>query len=266
MKNISSSPRWLWKGHERLPGGTRSYEKPRSFAPRSGPTRTASHSNWSPFAKCSSFNSSMLTTLESITLIGPPRLRLSPLRCPQKRGRTRALARRRSSVDFPEDDVLGADYRDHVGDHVAARHLIERGEVWESRGAELQTIRLVRAVAADVDAEPALATLGRRVGLAGRRVRYDADADGTLLPDAILGQQRLVLVDVAGKALGEVLDEIEQRSLPVLVHPRDRLRVVDRRGRVLRHRAGQVAVDAAGAVIGRVQPGARHRLVDVHQV
>src|SRR2546429_2093291 len=116
MKNISSSPRWLWKGHEHLPGGTRSYEKPRSFAPRSGPTRTASHSNWSPFAKCSSFNSSMLMTLESITLTrGPPRLRphwpIRPLRFPQ-RERTRALARRRSSVDLPEDDVLGADDRD----------------------------------------------------------------------------------------------------------------------------------------------------------
>src|SRR5438094_6838242 len=32
--------------------------------------RTASHSNLSPFAKCSSLSSSMLTTLESITLIG----------------------------------------------------------------------------------------------------------------------------------------------------------------------------------------------------
>jgi hypothetical protein len=28
------------------------------------------HSNLSPFARCSSFNSSMFTTLESITLIG----------------------------------------------------------------------------------------------------------------------------------------------------------------------------------------------------
>src|SRR5437667_6181103 len=123
MKNISSSPRWLWKGHERLPGGTTSYEKPRSFAPRSGPTRTASHSNLSPFAKCSSFNSSMLITLESITLIG--------------------AAPRCSSVNLPEDDVLGADYRDDVGDHVAARHLIERREVRESRGTQFQTIRIV---------------------------------------------------------------------------------------------------------------------------
>src|SRR6266581_2932775 len=133
MKNISSSPRWLWKGHERLPGGTTSYEKPRSFAPSSGPTRTASHSNLSLFAKCSSFNSSMLMTLESITLTrGPPRY--SHL----------GAARRRSSVDLPEDDVLRADDRYDVGNHVAARHLVERREVRESSGAELQTIRLVR--------------------------------------------------------------------------------------------------------------------------
>src|SRR5439155_6887841 len=160
MKNISSSPRWLWKGHERLPGGTTSYEKPRSFAPRSGPTRTASHSNLSPFTKCSSFNSSMLMTLESITLIrGPARLRphwpIQPLRYPQNRGTNWPLgaARRRSSVDLPEDNILRADDRDDVGDHVAARHLVERREVRESGGAELQPIRLVRAVRDDVDAE-----------------------------------------------------------------------------------------------------------------
>src|SRR6266536_1613773 len=36
----------------------------------SGPMRTESLSNFSPLAKCSSFISSMLTTLELITLIG----------------------------------------------------------------------------------------------------------------------------------------------------------------------------------------------------
>src|SRR5438270_9878889 len=49
--------------------------------------RTALHSYLSPSAKCSSFNSSTLMTLESITLIGPPRLRphwsIRPLRSPR---------------------------------------------------------------------------------------------------------------------------------------------------------------------------------------
>ena len=40
---------------------------------------------------------------------------------------------RRSPVDLPEHDVLRADDRDHVGDHVAARHLVQRGEVHEVR-------------------------------------------------------------------------------------------------------------------------------------
>ena len=48
--------------------------------------------------------------------------------------------------------------------------------------------------------------------------RDDADADGALLPDAVLGEQRLVVVDVLRKALGEVLEKIEQRTLAVLVH------------------------------------------------
>jgi hypothetical protein len=33
---------------------------------------------------------------------------------------------RRSSVDLSKDDVHRADHRDRVGDHVAARHLVER--------------------------------------------------------------------------------------------------------------------------------------------
>ena len=42
--------------------------------------------------------------------------------------------------------------------------------------------------------------------------RDDADVDGALLPDPVVGQQRLVLVDAGREAAGEVLDEVEQRS------------------------------------------------------
>src|SRR3954466_14490575 len=65
----------------------------------------------------------------------------------------------RSSVYFAEDDVLGADDRHRVGDHVAARHLVERGEVREPRRAQLQAVGLVRAVGDEVDAELALRRL-----------------------------------------------------------------------------------------------------------
>ena len=51
--------------------------------------------------------------------------------------------------------------------------------------------------------------------------RDHADAHGALLPDAVVGEQRLVLVDVAGEALREVVDEVQQRALAVLVHALD---------------------------------------------
>ena len=79
-------------------------------------------------------------------------------------GREHASAR--SSVDLSEHDVLRADDRDHVGDHVAARHLVERREVREARRADLEAVRLVGAVGDEVDAELALRVLDRGVGLA----------------------------------------------------------------------------------------------------
>src|SRR5467141_510539 len=56
-----------------------------------------------------------------------------------------------SPVDFSEHDVLGADDRHRVGDHVAARHLVERGQVREARRADLEAVGLVRAVGHQVD-------------------------------------------------------------------------------------------------------------------
>ncbi len=52
-------------------------------------------------------------------------------RCPE--GRASALgasalgaARRRSSIDLSEHDVLRANDRDRIGDHVTASHFVER--------------------------------------------------------------------------------------------------------------------------------------------
>src|SRR4030095_1059701 len=77
-----------------------------------------------------------------------------------------SISIRCSSIYFPEDDVLRADDGDGVGEHVAARHLVERREVRESRGADLEAVGLVRAVGHEVDAELALRMLDRRVDLA----------------------------------------------------------------------------------------------------
>jgi hypothetical protein len=43
-----------------------------------------------------------------------------------------------SSVDLAEHDVHGADDGHRVGDHVAARHLVQRRQVGEARRADLQ--------------------------------------------------------------------------------------------------------------------------------
>ncbi len=48
--------------------------------------------------------------------------------------------------------------------------------------------------------------------------RHHANADGALLPDAVVGQQGFVFVDIGRETLGEVIDEIEQRTLTVGVH------------------------------------------------
>ena len=100
-----------------------------------------------------------------------------------------------------------------------------------------------------------------------RALRRDhADAHGALLPDAVVGEQRLVVVDVRGEAIGEVLDEVEQRALTVLVELRHFALAADRRLLVLRHPLGQVAVHAARPVVGRVHARPGHGLVHVEQV
>src|SRR5437660_5188244 len=174
MKNTSSCARWLWKGQARLPGGSTSYEYPRSRAPTSGPMRAEFHSNLSPFAPCSSLSSSRLITFFN----------------------------GRSSIYFSEHDILAADDRHRIGDHVPARHLVERGEVGEAGRAELQPVGLVGAVGDEIDAELALRRLDRSVDLAFGNMHALGDelevVDELLHPELhLLARRRrdLVVVD-----------------------------------------------------------------------
>src|SRR5437016_4987340 len=81
----------------------------------------------------------------------------------------------RSSIYLAEDDVLRADDGDGVRDHVAARHLVERGEMREAWGAQLEAIGLVRTVGDEIDAEFALRRFDRGVHLAFRHVQALGD-------------------------------------------------------------------------------------------
>src|SRR4029453_12109974 len=90
---------------------------------------------------------------------------ISLLRPPPPRGGASAFgaAPRRSSVDLAEHDVLRADDRNRVGDHVASRHLVERLQVRKAGRPYLQPVRLVGAVRNQIDAEFALWMLDRGV-------------------------------------------------------------------------------------------------------
>src|SRR5882762_3682018 len=243
--------------------------------------------------------------------------------------RKNVVCPRFSPVYLAEDDVLGADYRHDIGQHMAPCHLVERCQMGKTRRADLHPVGLVRAVGHDVDAEFPLRVLDYGIGFARRDVdafgeelevvdqlfhvalhfdarrrrhlvvvgdhragilaqpfyalpddavrlphlldahqipviaisvhadrnvefhlivdrvglllpeipldtgapqhgpgeaereralrRHDADIDRPLLPDAVIGEERLVLVDVLRETAREVFDEVEQRPLAVLV-------------------------------------------------
>src|SRR6266513_2114346 len=75
-----------------------------------------------------------------------------------------------SPVYLPEDDVLGADDRHDIGQHMPPGHLVQRGKVRKARCADLHAVGLVRAVGQDVDPEFPFRVLDCGIGLAGRNV------------------------------------------------------------------------------------------------
>ena len=68
------------------------------------------------------------------------------------------------------------------------------------------------------------------------------------------------------EAVGEILEEVEQRTTAIVVEFLGLLGAGPGRLAVLRHAVRQVAIDAARTVVGRVQTRTADRLVGVHQV
>src|SRR5690606_29652030 len=117
-----------------------------------------------------------------------------------------------------------------------------------------------------LDARTAQHGAGEAHGLGQFRGNH-ADIDQTLLPDAVVGQQGLVFVDTGRETVGEVFDEIEQRTGSGLVHEADfLLAAVLGVALVLGHGVGKIAIDPARTVVGRVHARPGHRLVDVHEI
>src|SRR3569623_1010849 len=73
-----------------------------------------------------------------------------------------------SSVHFSKYDVLRANDRHHVGEHMAARHFVQRCNMGVTRRAYLHAEGFVGAVGNEIHAELALGMLHRRIGLARR--------------------------------------------------------------------------------------------------
>ena len=115
--------------------------------------------------------------------------------------------------------ILAQPFNALLDDAVGLAHFLDAHEVAvvaiaidADRYVELHAVvHLVRLLLAQIplDARAAQHGAGKAQRLGALR-RYHADADSTLLPDAVVGEQRFVLVDVGRKAIGEVLDEIQQ--------------------------------------------------------
>jgi len=46
---------------------------------------------------------------------------------------------------------------------------------------------------------------------------HDADIDGALLPDPIIGEQRFILIDAGREAADEIRDEVDQSARAAFV-------------------------------------------------
>ena len=100
----------------------------------------------------------------------------------------------------------------------------------------------------------------------GQLGRDNADVDGALLPDAVGGQQFLVLVDLVREIGAERLEVVEHRAFAPLVEALEVIALVPARFLVFRHHHRQIAIDAAGAIVGRVHACAGDCLIAIHQL
>ena len=94
----------------------------------------------------------------------------------------------------------------------------------------------------------------------------DADADGTLFPDAVVGQEGFECVDVFGEAFTEGVDEVEHGAFAGFVELLQYFGIAEFAALVFGHEVGQVAVNATGTEVGCVHTRAGNGFVQVHQL
>ena len=99
--------------------------------------------------------------------------------------------------------------------------------------------------------------------LHGALGRDNADADGTLFPDAVVGQEGFECIDVFWEALAEGVDEVEHGAFAGFVELLQYFGVAEFAALVFGHKVGQVAVNAAGTEVGGVHTRAGNGFVQV---
>ncbi len=130
-----------------------------------------------------------------------------------------------------------------------------------------QVIHFVRLLLAQIPLNAG--TAQHRAGKAhrlGALWRYHTDADQTLFPDTVIGQQSLVLIHVFRETHGEIFDEVQQRTLAIFVQGIDGFCIAYQRCLVLRHGIRQIAINAARTIIGGMHTGAGNGFVAIHQI
>ena len=93
-----------------------------------------------------------------------------------------------------------------------------------------------------------------------------ADANRTLFPNTVVGEQGFQRVDVFGEAFAEGVDKVEHAAFAGSVEFFQHFRAAEFAFFVFRHEVGQVAVHAADAEIRGVHACAGHGFIQIHQL
>src|SRR5213594_4610403 len=133
-------------------------------------------------------------------------------------------------IALAHDNVVRAEDRHDVGDHVTAGHIVERAHMNEGRGANLQAVGLPSSVADDVEPQLALGGLGPAVDLPLRGLKTLGeqlellDHAGQVIEDLVLGGQRHARHVGHDRPVGNLLQELLDHvpALPHLLDTYDR--------------------------------------------
>ena len=130
-----------------------------------------------------------------------------------------------------------------------------------------QIIDIVRLLLAQIPSYARATQHGaRKAHIQSTLGRDNTDIDSTLFPDAVVGQQGVILLQALGEALCEVINKVQQGTLSILIQFSNTFGIAHLARFELRHRVRQIAVHPTGTEIGSVHPGTAGCFVHVEKV